>query len=191
MYTPIIIIFIFLLMILFMSFRNKWIIHDNNTNTSGCSLSEFGCCPDNLTPKLSPLGENCGSYQPPPPPPPSPPPPPPQPVGGCSGTQYGCCPDGVTTRDQYGSNCASVPPPPPPPPPQPVGGCSGTQYGCCPDGVTVSDQYGSNCSTSTKTSVISLIKDSVYQHCMDTLYKCCGDGKTPKQDEAGTNCPTN
>ena len=145
MYTPIIIIFIFLLLILFMSFRNKWIIHDTNTQ-QGCSFSEFGCCSDNLTPKLSPIGENCTSYH---------------------------------------------PPPPPPPPPEPVGGCSGTQYGCCPDGVTASDQYGSNCSTSKKDSVISIIKDSVYQHCMDTIYKCCGDGKTPKQDEAGTNCPVN
>ena len=186
MYTPIILIFIFLLMILFMSFRNKWIIKDN-INTTGCSVTEFGCCPDNLTPKLSPNGENCISYHPVIPPPP---PPPPQPVGGCSGTQYGCCPDGVTARDQYGTNCSTVPPPPPPPPPpQPVGGCSGTQYGCCPDGVTARDQYGTNCPGSKMETVSSLIKDSVYQHCMDTIYKCCSDGKTPKQDANGTNCP--
>ena len=146
MYTPIILIFIFLLMILFMSFRNKWIIKDN-INTTGCSVTEFGCCPDNLTPKLSPNGENCISYHP------------------------------------------VIPPPPPPPPPQPVGGCSGTQYGCCPDGVTARDQYGTNCPGSKMETVSSLIKDSVYQHCMDTIYKCCSDGKTPKQDANGTNCP--
>ena len=149
MYTPIIIIFIFLLMILFMSFRNKWIIKDSG-DKSGCSVSEFGCCPDNLTPKLSQMGENCGSYHPPPPPPP----PPPQPVGGCSGTQYGCCPDGITARDQYGTTCP-------------------------------------NYTKAMNSSVATLIKDSVYQHCMDTVYKCCSDGKTPKQDEAGTNCPVN
>ena len=149
MYTPIILIFIFLLMILFMSFRNKWIIKDNIT-TTGCSVTEFGCCPDNLTPKLSPNGENCISYQPVPPPP---------------------------------------PPPPPQPQPQPVGGCAGTQYGCCPDGVTTRDQYGVNCPGGKMDTVSSLIKDSVYQHCMDTIYKCCGDGKTPKQDADGTNCP--
>jgi hypothetical protein len=102
-------IFIFLVLILVMSIRNKFLISSNTKpSTRGCSVSEFGCCPDNLTPKLSPSGANCITKTNIPPPPPIPQPPP-QPIGGCAGTQYGCCADGVTPSiDSYGSNCLKL-----------------------------------------------------------------------------------
>lgn len=184
MFTPVILIFIFLVLILLMSLRNKWII--NEPNKVGCSTTEFGCCPDNLTPKLSRQGENCSQkigvvppqpYQPP--------------MGGCVGTQYGCCLDGVTPAyDQAHSNCFVKPPPPPspsppqppspsPPQPQPIGGCAGTRYGCCPNGVTPSyDQYGSNCLT---------YNQQMVGGCSGTQYGCCGDGITPA-DQYHSNC---
>jgi hypothetical protein len=109
--------------------------------TSSCNLSQYGCCPDNVTAKTDSIGSNCALYPPV--------------VGGCAGTQYGCCPDNVTAKtDSNGSNCAPYPPPPPPPlppppPPPPLpppSGCAGTQYGCCTDNVTTkTDSSGSNC----------------------------------------------
>ena len=84
----------------------------------GCNVSQFGCCPDNITPKQNQAGTNCSL-----------------PVGGCDGTQFGCCPDNTTPKqDQTGTNCL------------PIGGCNGTRYGCCPDNTTPKqDRKGTNC----------------------------------------------
>ena len=61
---------------------------------SNCSMSQYGCCPDNVTTRNM-NGSNCL-------------------LGGCAGTQYGCCPDNVTARNVNGSNCAVYPPLPQP-----------------------------------------------------------------------------
>ena len=84
----------------------------------GCSGTQFGCCPDNTTPKQNQAGTNCSL-----------------PVGGCDGTQFGCCPDNTTPKqDQTGTNCL------------PIGGCNGTRYGCCSDNTTPKqDRKGTNC----------------------------------------------
>jgi hypothetical protein len=174
MFTPIILIFIFLVLILLMTLRNKWIL--NEPNRVGCSVTEFGCCPDNLTPKLSRLGENClqktypPTYQ--------------TQVIGCSGTPYGCCPDGITIANETHSNCYITPIRPinpiNPPPPQPIGGCAGTIYGCCSDGVTPAyDQFGTNCS--------SVPNQRNIGGCSGTRYGCCGDGVTAA-DQHHSNC---
>lgn len=58
----------------------------------GCSGTRYGCCPNNMTPKIDVSGSNCIINQ--------------KPVGGCSGTRYGCCPNKMTPKiDEYGSNC--------------------------------------------------------------------------------------
>jgi hypothetical protein len=63
--------------------------------SSNCSMSQYGCCPDNVTTRNM-NGSNCV-------------------ISGCVGTQYGCCPDNVTARNVNGSNCAVYPPPLPHP----------------------------------------------------------------------------
>lgn len=58
----------------------------------GCDGTQFGCCPDNITPKQDQTGTNC------------------RPIGGCNGTEFGCCPDNTTPKkDRRGSNCKSLP----------------------------------------------------------------------------------
>ena len=62
----------------------------------GCAGTEYGCCPDGVTPKRGPGFGGCTTnpfpfvpgYQPGP--------------GGCAGTEYGCCPDGVTPKKAPG-----------------------------------------------------------------------------------------
>ncbi len=111
--------------------------------TSNCALSQYGCCPDNVTSKnadgsncvtgsvntYSASGPNNSFYA----------------VQGpngnvftastanCSTSPYGCCPDNVTAKNMDGTNCL-------------IGGCSGTQYGCCPDNLTAKNMDGTNCS---------------------------------------------
>ena len=101
----------------------------------GCSGTQYGCCPDNVTSK-SADGSNC-------------------PIGGCSGTQYGCCPDNVTAKSADGSNCVngssvtvySGTTTSAYPQQYPSGAnCSTSQYGCCPDNFTTKNMDGSNCS---------------------------------------------
>ncbi|KAH9487494.1 hypothetical protein Btru_075974, partial [Bulinus truncatus] len=75
----------------------------------GCSLSEFGCCSDKLTPAKGPNHQGCRK--------------------NCLTSKYGCCKDGVTSAD--GPNylgceiegSGEVP-------------CDKTVYGCCEDGFT-------------------------------------------------------
>jgi hypothetical protein len=127
----------------------------------GCSGTQYGCCPDNVTAK-SADGSNC-------------------PIGGCSGTQYGCCPDNVTAKSADGSNC-------------PIGGCSGTQYGCCPDNITAKSADGTNCVNGSSVTVYSGTTTSAYPqqypsgaNCSTSQYGCCPDNFTTKNMD-GSNC---
>ena len=166
------------------------------TMQSGCSVTQYGCCPDNVTAKNAD-GSNCSAanawkYT--------------GPnvtvygvtgqensgfvakgpqgnifygstntIGGCAGTQYGCCPDNVTAKNADGSNCTS-----PEPKPQ-VGGCAGTQYGCCPDNVTAKYADGSNCPPTEP------IPAPQVGGCAGTQYGCCPDNITAKNTD-GSNC---
>lgn len=96
-------------------------------NSSNCSQTSFGCCPDGINAKMNFYGTNCNGYkpypiyqpqpipipvpnpipQPQPIPVPNPIPQPiHQPIGGCAGTMFGCCPNNITAKiNQQGSNC--------------------------------------------------------------------------------------
>ena len=154
----------------------------SNCVIGGCSGTQYGCCPDNVTARNE-TGSNCV-------------------IGGCSGTQYGCCPDNVTARNSTGSNC-----PVPTPSPSscatstygccpdnvtarnaagnnciilpPVGGCGSTQYGCCPDNVTARNSTGSNCPVPTPTPAP--------MSCAASPYGCCPDNFTVKNAD-GSSC---
>ncbi|GFO35486.1 papilin [Plakobranchus ocellatus] len=77
-----------------------------------CSLSKFGCCPDQRSPATGPDNQGCAI--------------------DCRTWRYGCCPDGVTAADADRENCedmmegsgAEIP-------------CESTAHGCCADGVTI------------------------------------------------------
>jgi hypothetical protein len=163
---------------------------------SGCSVTQYGCCPDNVTAKNTD-GSNCSAanawkYT--------------GPnvtvygvtgqdksgfvaqgpqgntfygstntIGGCAGTQYGCCPDNVTAKYADGSNCPSTEPKPQ------VGGCAGTQYGCCPDNITAKYADGSNCPPTEP------IPAPQVGGCAGTQYGCCPDNITAKNTD-GSNC---
>jgi hypothetical protein len=59
----------------------------------GCGGTQYGCCPNNKTPKIDYIGSNCK-------------PTPHHAIGGCSGTRYGCCPySEVPKLNEIGSNC--------------------------------------------------------------------------------------
>ena len=177
-------------------------VYSNVTPT--CNLSQYGCCPDNITAKNAD-GTNCLPVV----------------AGGCALTPYGCCPDNVTTKNADGSNCPS-------PSQQPtgwvfngpnvnaaeysgpnvtalaangpnnsgfivkgpngnvytvsknntVGGCAGTQYGCCPDGITSKSADGTNCAP---------YPPPPPGGCVSTQYGCCPDNITAKTAD-GSNC---
>ena len=172
-------------------------IYSNVTPT--CNLSQYGCCPDNITAKNAD-GSNCLPVV----------------VGGCALTPYGCCPDNITPKNADGSNCptatgllfngpnvnAAVYSGPNVSAfaakgpnnagliikgpngnvytlsnNNTVGGCAGTQYGCCPDGVTAKSADGTNCAP----------YPSPPGGCSGTQYGCCPDGVTAKSAD-GTNC---
>ena len=144
---------------------------DSTIKIGGCSATEYGCCPDNVTAKNA-TGSNCT-------------------LGGCAGTQYGCCPDKVTAKNMDGSNCII---------PTPVGGCSSTQYGCCPDNVTAKNATGSNCliggCASTQygccpdnvTAKNATGSNCLIGGCAGTQYGCCPDNVTAR-NATGSNCP--
>jgi hypothetical protein len=166
--------------------------------TPTCNLSQYGCCPDNLTAK-NVDGSNCAPVT----------------ASGCALTPYGCCTDNVTTKNADGSNCASAtisgllgsnvnagkysgPNVTAYAAKGPnnsgyvvqgpnenvysgsssdsVGGCSTTQYGCCPDNVTAKNSDGSSCNTTSGS-------------CSNTQYGCCQDNITVKNAN-GSNCST-
>ena len=65
------------------------VVKDDTQQNGGCKGTQFGCCPDDKTPKHDASGSNCVEE-----------------VGGCIGTQYGCCPDSTLAKiDPEGSNC--------------------------------------------------------------------------------------
>jgi len=171
-------------------------VYSNATPT--CNLSQYGCCPDNITAKNAD-GSNCLPVV----------------AGGCALTPYGCCPDNVTAKNADGSNCSttsswfnsilnsgkfsgpnvtayaakgpnnsgliiegpngnvytlSTA--------KPVGGCAGTQYGCCPDGITSKTADGTNCAPYPPPPIGG---------CAGTQYGCCPDNVTAKNAD-GSNC---
>jgi len=152
----------------------------SNCTLGGCAGTQYGCCPDKVTAKNA-AGNNCII---------------PTPVGGCSSTQYGCCPDNVTAKNATGSNCPII------------GGCASTQYGCCPDNVTARNATGSNCPvpnpspSSCATSTYGCCPDNVTARnaaglnciipkvggCASTQYGCCPDNVTAR-NATGSNCP--
>jgi hypothetical protein len=171
-------------------------VYANTTPT--CNLSQYGCCPDNITAK-NVDGSNCLPVI----------------AGGCTLTPYGCCPDNTTAKNADGSNC-----------PAPAtasgwlfnglnvnagkfsgpnvtayaaqgpnnsgyviqgpngnvytgststgipGGCVSTQYGCCPDNITAKNSDGTNCAA---------------VNCTTSQYGCCPDNVTVKNAD-GSNC---
>ena len=61
----------------------------SNSRIGGCAGTQYGCCPDNLTPKDK--NGNC-----------------PAPAEeGCMGSPYGCCPDNITVKNADGTSCAA------------------------------------------------------------------------------------
>ena len=127
----------------------------------GCEGTQYGCCPDNVTAKNA-AGNNCIIPT----------------VGGCAGTQYGCCPDKVTARNATGSNCPIYPE------------CASSQYGCCPDNVTARNSTGSNCipaPTPTPAPTPPPAPSPAPMSCAASPYGCCPDNFTVKNAD-GSSC---
>jgi len=96
----------------------------------GCVGTEYGCCPDNITPRNNTIGTNCVIQEL---------------IGGCIGTEYGCCPDYITPRNNtIGTNCVINPTSSTKN--EYIGGCISTEHGCCPDNITPrNNTIGTNC----------------------------------------------
>ncbi|KRY54793.1 Papilin, partial [Trichinella britovi] len=143
-----------------------------------CSKTEFGCCPDWVTPALGPDNLNCTNYE----------------LGDCSnnGTKYGCCPDNLTlARGPKFEGCGD-----------PI--CSASLYGCCPDRRTIAfgphykgcDRSTFSCESSPfgccsdgKTAALGPKNKGCEDNCVISKYGCCPDGVTlakgPKNEGCG------
>jgi hypothetical protein len=124
-----------------------------NKLNCGCAKSDYGCCPDgsNKNQDGSCITQITLPHQ----------------MKPCNQSTYGCCPDNVTLSNATGSNCLQKQSKPPL--------CSRTQYGCCPDGHTVSNVDRSNCVGS----------------CAFSEYGCCPNGITiSNKDRSNCNVPT-
>ncbi len=78
-----------------------------------CEDSEFGCCPDGVTPAEGPGHSGCNAID-----------------ASCAASFYGCCPDGVKAARGPGfQGCPGVLPHRP-------ASCANSLHGCCPDGQT-------------------------------------------------------
>lgn len=171
-----------------------------STDPMTCTNSEYGCCPDGITPSNK-NGLNCGCNQS---------------IYGCcpdgsnrnedgsctsstlqkskqkkdcSQTTYGCCPDNITISNSTGNNCMRNPTKPPL--------CSTTQYGCCPDGHTVSNVDRSNCVGSCAFSEYGCCPNGItisnkdrsnciVASCASSKYGCCPDGSVSNKTKS--NC---
>ena len=120
-------------------------------NKEGCCLNtEFGCCPDNISPAEGPDNKGCG----------------------CEFTEHGCCPDDTTTArgpNFEGCGCVSTENgccpdkfTPSPGPNMEGCPCHTYEYGCCPDGVSIARGPGQEGCT-----------------CKDREFGCCPDRRTP------------
>ena len=84
--------------ILFVSLATSAPVRENIKLLGGCVSTEYGCCPDRITPRNNTAGTNCiinptGSTKQ-------------ELLGGCVSTEYGCCGDNYTPRiDINGTNC--------------------------------------------------------------------------------------
>jgi len=106
-------------------------------------------------------------------------PPYPYPIGGCSGTRYGCCPDNVNAKhDTVGSNCYYHPPTPYPPQPIPYP----------PQPTPYPPQPTPRPPQPTPYPPQPQPIPHPIGGCKGTIYGCCPDNVTAKQDNVGSNC---
>ncbi|GJQ76338.1 hypothetical protein Trydic_g2060 [Trypoxylus dichotomus] len=166
-----------------------------------CKRSEFGCCPDKITPAKGPFDKGCpiqttceetkfgccedgvspatgkhfkGC-----------------PVSQCDQTLFGCCPDNKTPSQ--GNNNEGCPPPPPE--------CLKSKFGCCEDNATEAlGPNGEGCTEkeeytteeieelSTTTTTTAPETTTEQEDCSQTTYGCCPDLVSVAQGDNYKGC---
>ncbi|KAK9688591.1 ADAM-TS Spacer 1 [Popillia japonica] len=166
-----------------------------------CKRSEFGCCPDKITPATGPFDKGCPipktcdettfgccedgvspafgkEYKGCPP-------------SECDQTLFGCCPDNKTASK--GNNNEGCPPPPPE--------CLKTKFGCCDDNTTEAQgPNGQGCKQkeeystkeepeeTTTTFTTSEATTVEVEDCSESTYGCCPDLVSVAQGEHFKGC---
>ncbi|VDM61275.1 unnamed protein product [Angiostrongylus costaricensis] len=139
--------------------------NETDTNsTKHCSKTEFGCCPNWVTPANGPNNAGCPIFV----------------LGACNETEYGCCHDDVTLA--RGPNLEGCGEP----------SCAASLYGCCKDRKTIAfgphyagcdrssfpcelSEYG--CCADGETAALGPNGTGCGEDCLKTKYGCCPDGK--------------